>query len=81
MAAAPFYAKDHFVNDVATLAREIDERKLQRAREASIEEKLLDGPRLFRFSCEAIKAGLRLDHPTAGEEEIHAMLIKRVYRR
>ena len=63
------------------LIREIDERKLERAREASMEEKILDGPRLFRMSCEAIKAGLRLDHPGASEEELHSLLLERVYKR
>ena len=47
--------------------------------EASIEEKLLDGPRLFKMSCEAMKSGLRIDHPNADETEIHALLIDRIY--
>lgn len=63
------------------LIRDIDERKLQRAREAPLQEKILDGPRLFRMSCEAIKAGLRLDHPEATEEDLHRLLIERVYQR
>ncbi len=67
--------------ETKTLIREIDDRKTQRAREASMEEKILDGPRLFRLSCEAIKAGLRLDHPEATEDELHEMLIARVYQR
>lgn len=66
------------MSSIETLAREIDERKTRRAREATLEEKLLDGPRLFRMSCEAIKAGLRLDHPEADEEEIRRLLIERV---
>ncbi len=61
------------------LIRDIDSRKLQRAREASMEEKMLDGPRLFRMSCQAIKAGLRLDHPDATESELQRLLIERVY--
>ena len=44
-----------------------------------MEEKMLDGPRLFRMSCQAIKAGLRLDHPDATEAELHQLLIERVY--
>ena len=69
------------MNDIANLATEIESRKILRARAASIEEKLLDGPRLFRLSCEAIKAGLRIDFPNAGEDEIHRRLIERVYDR
>ena len=67
------------MTDLEKLAKDIDERKIARARAASIEEKLLDGPRLFRLSCEAMKAGLRLDFPNASEEEIHQKLIDRVY--
>ncbi len=40
---------------------------------------MLAGPRLFRLSCEAIKAGLRPDFPDADEEELHQLLIERVY--
>ncbi len=61
------------------LADDIGKRKIDRAREASIEEKLLSGPRLFKLSCEAIKAGLRLDYPEADEAELHNLLIQRVY--
>ncbi len=65
--------------DIATLAKAIEERKINRAQAASMEEKMLDGPRLFRLSCEAVKAGLRLDYPEADEDEIHRLLIERVY--
>ena len=68
------------VAETKALIREIDERKTRRDREASMEEKILDGPRLFRLSCQAIKAGLRVDHPTASDEELHELLIARVYR-
>ena len=46
-----------------------------------MEEKMLDGPRLFRLSCQAMKAGLRLDYPEATEDEIQKFLIKRIYKR
>ena len=61
------------------LIRAIDARKIERTKEASMEEKMLAGPRLFRLSCEAIKAGLRPDFPDADEEELHQLLIERVY--
>jgi len=63
----------------SSLIHDIDKRKTARAKEASIEEKLLDGPRLFKMSCEAMKSGLRIDHPHATEDEIHALLIDRIY--
>jgi hypothetical protein len=67
------------MNPDVHLVAEIERRKTERARAASMEEKMLDGPRLFRLSCEAIKAGLRLDYPAADETEIHQRLIERVY--
>ena len=69
------------MTQLESLIEDIDARKIERARNASIEQKLLAGPRLFRLSCEAIKAGLRLDHPEATEEQLHALLIERVYKR
>ena len=70
----------HAVKGTEELIRAIDARKIERAKRASMEEKMLDGPRLFRLSCQAIKAGLRLDHPDADEERLHQLLIERVYR-
>jgi len=61
------------------LSEDIQKRKTQRARKSSMEEKLLDGPRLFRLSCEGIKAGLRLDFPEASELDINRKLNQRVY--
>jgi hypothetical protein len=61
------------------MVADIEKRKIERARAATMEENLLDGPHLFHMSCEAMKAGLRLDHPDAIEEEIHQLLIQRVY--
>jgi len=67
------------MNSESSLIDDIDRRKTERAKKATIEEKLLDGPRLFKMSCEAMKSGLRIDHPNATEAEIHALLIERVY--
>ncbi|MEM7699343.1 MAG: hypothetical protein AAF236_13175 [Verrucomicrobiota bacterium] len=67
------------MTETANLAKSIEARKLERAKAASMVEKILDGPRLFRLSCEAIKAGLRIDHPDANEDQIHDLLIERVY--
>jgi hypothetical protein len=67
------------VDQTTELIRAIDCRKSERAREASLEEKILDGPRLFRMACQSIKAGLRLDHPDATEQELHQLLLERVY--
>jgi hypothetical protein len=67
------------MNPESSLIHDIDKRKTNRAMKASIEENLLDGPRLYKMSCEAMKSGLRIDHPNANETEIHALLIDRIY--
>jgi len=64
---------------IAELARQIDRDKIARAREASIEEKLLDGPRLFSLACESMKAGIRVRHPNASDGEIAKALWERNY--
>jgi len=75
--SAEFRAMFPAVKPLEDLIHDIDARKLERARMASMEEKMLDGPRLFRLSCEAVKAGLRLDFPEATEAQLQALLIER----
>ncbi len=67
------------MNRIAELASCIDEEKAQRARDTSVEEKLLDGPRLFRAACEQMRAGIRITHPGASEEQIEQILWDRNY--
>ena len=67
------------MNRIAELASCLDEEKAQRARDTSMEEKLLDGPRLFRTACEQMRAGIRLTHPGASEEQIERILWDRNY--
>lgn len=67
------------MEEIAELARQIDREKIARARETSIEEKLLDGPRLFSFACEAMKAGIRVFHPDASDEEVARLVWERNY--
>jgi len=69
------------VNKIAELADGIRAEKIERAKAASIEDKLLDGPRLFAQACEAMRAGLRVLRPGIGEEEIEAAIWKRNYTR
>ena len=65
---------------VPELAKNLRSEKIHRAREASIEEKLLDGPRLFSQACEAMKAGLRVLRPGISPEELDAAVWDRNYR-
>jgi hypothetical protein len=52
--------------------------KVQRARRTPISEKLMAGPRLFAFSCEASRAGIRLQNPKASPAEVELLLRKRL---
>ena len=69
------------MNEIAALAKEIECDKIARARAASIEEKLLDGPRLFATACEAARAGIRIHYPDADDAEVERLLWQRVYNR
>lgn len=67
------------MNETETLAKAIRLEKIQRARHASIEEKVQDGPRLFAQACEAMRGGLRILRPGISDEEIDAAVWKRNY--
>jgi hypothetical protein len=67
------------MDEIAVLAKEIERGKVARARAASIEEKILDGPRLFATACEAARAGIRVHYPDADESEVENILWRRVY--
>jgi hypothetical protein len=51
--------------------------KVLRARSMTPEQKLLDGPRLFAFACEASRAGIRAQHPQATPEQVDELLRER----
>lgn len=65
------------MESIPRLIEEIERERIQRARAASPEEKLLDGPRLFDRVCLAMKDGIRMQHPDADEEEVQRILRKR----
>jgi len=73
------WARLAVMEEIAELARQIDREKIARARETSIEEKLLDGPRLFSVACEAMKSGIRVLHPGASDDDIAKALWERNY--
>jgi hypothetical protein len=52
--------------------------KVRRARQTPIETKLTDGPRLFAFACEAMRAGIRAQHPGSSPEQIEEILRTRL---
>jgi len=67
------------MDEIAVMAEEIERGKIARARTATIEEKLLDGPRLFATACEAARAGIRIHYPNADESQIERILWERIY--
>jgi len=69
------------MNMIETTARDIELDKIKRAKVASIEEKLLDGPRLFATACEAARAGIRIHYPDADEAQVERLLWERIYAR
>jgi len=60
------------------LIDDIYREKVQRARGTPIPEKLLAGPRLFAYACEAMRAGIRAQHPAASAELVEQILRQRL---
>jgi hypothetical protein len=56
------------------LVDELYRETIRQARKQSPSEKLLDGPRLFDFACEWMSAGVRAQHPDAGEDRVLEIL-------
>ena len=67
------------MDEVRAMARLIERDKIGRAQAATIEEKLADGPRLFALACEAMRAGIRIHHPSADDVQVEKILWQRVY--
>ena len=69
------------MNEIETLAQTIRSERTERAIAASVETKILDGPRLFSQACEVMRAGIRVLRPGSSEEEVEAILWQRNYER
>src|SRR5690242_10414787 len=54
--------------------------KVLRARATPIEEKLLEGFRLYAYACEAVRAGVRAQNPNASPEELKILIRERFER-
>jgi hypothetical protein len=52
--------------------------KIRRARERSMSEKMLAGPKLFEETCERMRGGIRSQNPGFRPEEIEAELDRRL---
>jgi len=60
------------------LIDEIYREKVIRARNMSPGEKILAGPELFDLACEWARAGIRQQHPEAGEPQLLQLLEDRI---
>jgi hypothetical protein len=60
------------------LIEDIFRERVFRARQESPEEKLLDGPRLFDFSCRIAADGIRNQFPDANEQRVQEILAQRI---
>jgi hypothetical protein len=52
--------------------------RVLRARAVSPDQKLLDGPRLFDYTCRIMMDGIRNEQPAATDEQIREMLKERL---
>ena len=52
--------------------------KVRRARETPLEEKLLDGPRLFDLNCQIIKGAIRSLFPNFSDEQVEQEYFRRL---
>lgn len=62
------------------LADEIYRERVLRARRTPMEERLLDGVRLYDQAVERMRIGVQLQHPAAGAEEVERLLIDRIHK-
>ncbi len=60
------------------LIDDIERDRFERARTMSRGDRLLEGPRLFDLACRWMEAGLRTKHPDASDEQIFALMERRL---
>jgi len=60
------------------LIDEIERERIDRARRTPPEEKLLQGPRLFDRVCRIMRDGIRMQFPSASEDEVWRIFLDRL---
>ena len=65
-------------NTDQSLKDQIFAAKVRRARETPIEQKILEGPRLFDINAEIIKGAIRSQFPGYSEEQINHEYFRRL---
>lgn len=61
-----------------TLIDDLFADKVQRARNRPMDQRLLDGPRLFESSCQMMRNGIRTQFPSYSPEQVEAELRRRL---
>lgn len=52
--------------------------KIRRARETPMDQKILDGPRLFDANCQIMRSGIRAQFPDFSDEQVEQELRRRL---
>jgi hypothetical protein len=52
--------------------------KVRRARQTPMDQKMLDGPRLFDMNCQIMRSGIRAQHPEFDEAQVEKELRRRL---
>jgi hypothetical protein len=58
----------------------IDRDRIARVRKMTMNERFLEGLRLWSLAKETVRAGVRLQHPQASESEVEQMTRQRMAR-
>ena len=66
------------MNEIESLALQIDREKIERARSMSIAEKFQAGAELFEDACEVARFGIRSVYPAWSDEDVERELVRRL---
>ena len=72
------YEAEPFRSEFQPLIDELYKKEVLEARRMPLEEKLLLGERLFRWACQATRAGIRHQNPEASDAECDRILRERI---
>lgn len=64
--------------DIRALQDAVFVAKIARARCRPMDEKILDGPRLFDQSCQIMRGGIRTEHPDFTPQQVERELRRRL---
>ena len=64
--------------DIKSIQESVLRTKVVRARRTPMDEKILDGPRLFDQACEVMRGGIRSENPDFTKEQVEHELHRRL---